>query len=311
MEISKTLEYMIQRTAARLEGNEKENPERQDYTGLREKAEQAVDALVGAMFPLHGQDLIEDEEASFQACRERNLRRAADMLEKILPKVLFAWQEPEEIIAELFRKLPDIRKQLDTDLLAAYQGDPAARSVDEIILSYPAFTAISAYRIAHVLYQNGVPLLPRMMTEYAHRQTGIDIHPGATIGDYFFIDHGTGVVIGETTTIGEHVKLYQHVTLGARSFAVEEDGSLVKGIKRHPDIGNRVVIYSGATILGGNTRIGDDCVIGGSVWLTHSVADGKTVLARAAVTGDNLLRDNTPDTAAVSAMQQSFMAAML
>ena len=122
-----------------------------------------------------------------------------------------------------------------------------------------------------------IPILPRMMTEHAHRLTGIDIHPGATIGRYFFIDHGTGVVIGETTTIGEHVKLYQHVTLGAKSFAVEEDGTLVKGIKRHPDIGNNVVIYAGATILGGDTVIGDNCTIGGNVWLLHSVPSGETV----------------------------------
>ena len=136
-----------------------------------------------------------------------------------------------------------------------------------------------------------VPLLPRMMTEYAHRTTGIDIHPGATIGDSFFIDHGTGVVIGETTTIGEHVKLYQHVTLGAKSFELGPDGNPVKGIKRHPDIGDRVVIYAGATILGGQTRIGSDCVIGGSVWLTHSVEAGKMVLARSAVMDTHLTRD--------------------
>ena len=125
----------------------------------------------------------------------------------------------------------------------------------------------------------GIPMLPRMMTEYAHQLTGIDIHPGATIGNYFFIDHGTGVVIGETTTIGEHVKLYQGVTLGAKSFELDENGNPVKGIKRHPDIGNHVIVYAGATILGGMTRIGDNCVIGGNVWLTHSIDAGRTVLA--------------------------------
>ena len=140
------------------------------------------------------------------------------------------------------------------------------------------------------------------MTEYAHRLTGIDIHPGATIGDSFFIDHGTGVVIGETTTIGRGVKLYQHVTLGAKSFEVGEDGAPVKGIKRHPDIGDRVVIYAGATILGGKTHIGSDCVIGGSVWLTHSVEAGKMVLARAAVTDAPLTRDIMSDPVLESAM---------
>ena len=138
------------------------------------------------------------------------------------------------------------------------------------MLAYPAFEAISIYRLAHRLYELAVPLIPRMMTEYAHRITGIDIHPGAKIGKYFFIDHGTGVVIGETCTIGDHVKLYQGVTLGAKSFALDEQGNPVKGIKRHPDIGNNVIIYAGATILGGDTVIGDDCVIGGNVWLTHS-----------------------------------------
>ena len=147
-----------------------------------------------------------------------------------------------------------------------------------------------------------MPLLPRLMTEYAHRLTGIDIHPGATIGDSFFIDHGTGVVIGETTTIGTGVKLYQHVTLGAKSFEVGEDGTLVKGIKRHPDIGDRVVIYSGATILGGKTQIGSDCIIGGSVWLTHSVEAGKMVLARSTVTDAPLTREIMSDPVLDSAM---------
>ena len=169
----------------------------------------------------------------------------------------------------------------------------------------------SSASLAHVLYTERVPLIPRVMSEYAHRLTGIDIHPGATIGDYFFIDHGTGVVIGETTTIGRNVKLYQHVTLGAKSFAVEEDGSLVKGIKRHPDIGDNVVIYAGATVLGGNTQIGSGCVIGGSVWLTHSVEPYKMVLARAAVSGDILLRDNLPDALSENELEQSRMAAML
>ena len=145
------------------------------------------------------------------------------------------------------------------------------------MLAYPGFEAISIFRLAHCLYELNVPLLPRMMTEYAHRNTGIDIHPGAEIGRYFFIDHGTGVVIGETCTIGDHVKLYQGVTLGAKSFEVDENGNPIKGIKRHPDIGSHVVIYAGATILGGQTRIGDNTTIGGNVWLTRSVPAGQTV----------------------------------
>ena len=179
---------------------------------------------------------------------------------------------------EFFRQLPAVRAMCQTDVEAFYDGDPAAYSTDEIIFCYPGLFAITVYRMAHVLYTLGVPMLPRMMTEYAHSLTGIDIHPGATIGPYFFIDHGTGVVIGETTVIGEHVKLYQGVTLGAKSFAVKADGTLVKGNKRHPNIGSNVVIYAGATILGGDTYIGDNCVIGGNVWLTHSVEPGKRVL---------------------------------
>ena len=173
--------------------------------------------------------------------------------------------------------LCDIARVLNTDILAAYEGDPAARSAEEILLAYPAFEAISIFRLAHKLYELKVPLIPRMMTEQAHSTTGIDIHPGATIGEYFFIDHGTGVVVGETCVIGHHVKLYQGVTLGAKSFACDEGGNPVKGVHRHPRVGNNVVIYAGATILGGDTHIGDGCTIGGSVWLTKSVPAGSTI----------------------------------
>ena len=174
-------------------------------------------------------------------------------------------------------QLPDLRKILAMDVEAAYQGDPACKSLDEVIFCYPGLEAISVYRLAHVLHGQGVPLIPRMMTEWAHSRTGIDIHPGATIGRYFFIDHGTGVVIGETTEIGDWVKLYQGVTLGALSFAADAEGNLVRGQKRHPTIEDHVVVYANATILGGNTIIGRGSVIGSSVWLTHSVEAGTTV----------------------------------
>lgn len=176
-----------------------------------------------------------------------------------------------EITVKLLESLPEIREQLHKDIQAAFDGDPAAVTKEEILLSYPSIEAISVYRLAHVLYINEVPIIPRIMSEYAHQRTGIDIHPGATIGDYFFIDHGTGVVIGETCTIGKNVKIYQGVTLGAKSFPLDEQGNPIKGVKRHPDIGDNVVIYAGATILGGDTSIGHDSVIGGNVWLTHSV----------------------------------------
>lgn len=175
------------------------------------------------------------------------------------------------MVEAFFASAGDIRDMLREDVLAGYEGDPAARSEMEVVLAYPGFYAIAVHRIAHCLLRAGVPLVPRVMSEHAHSRTGIDIHPGATIGPGFFIDHGTGVVIGETCVIGTRVKLYQGVTLGALSFAKDENGQLVKGIKRHPDVGDRVIVYAGATILGGDTKIGHDSVIGGNVWLTHSV----------------------------------------
>ena len=190
-------------------------------------------------------------------------------------------EQPEEEtrkICDAFEKrLPGIRKMLLKDVEALYEGDPAAESREEVMICYPGFFAISIFRLAHELYLLKTPLIPRIMTEFAHEKTGIDIHPGAIVGEYFFIDHGTGIVVGETTTIGDHVKLYQGVTLGARSFELDENGNPVKKIKRHPDIGNHVVIYANATILGGDTVIGDGCIIGGNTWLTHSVPAGSTV----------------------------------
>lgn len=185
--------------------------------------------------------------------------------------------DTESLAYAILEKLPEIKEMLLRDVEALYEGDPAARSPEEVILSYPGFYAISIYRIAHEFYKLRIPYIARIMTEFAHEKTGIDIHAGATIGEYFFIDHGTGIVIGETTTIGDHVKIYQGVTLGAKSFELDEDGNPVKGIKRHPDIGDRCVIYANATILGGNTRVGEGAVIGANVWLTHSVKAGETV----------------------------------
>ncbi|VTR97515.1 serine O-acetyltransferase [Tuwongella immobilis] len=179
---------------------------------------------------------------------------------------------------ELLRRLPKVRAVLELDVQAAYRGDPAAKSHHEIIFSYPGLEAITIYRIAHELRQLGVPFIPRMMTEYAHSKTGIDIHPGATIGHSFFIDHGTGVVIGETCDIGSHVKIYQGVTLGALSFRTDSDGQLIRGTKRHPTLQDEVIVYANATILGGETIVGARSVIGSSVWLTHSVAPDTVVV---------------------------------
>jgi len=181
------------------------------------------------------------------------------------------------VVKELLEDLPEIRSLLSSDIQAAFSGDPAAVSTEEVILSYPCVLAITTYRIAHELYVRCVPLIPRIMTEHMHSLTGIDIHPGAKIGRSFFIDHGTGVVIGETAEIGENVKLYQGVTLGALSFPKDEKGNIIKGRKRHPTIGNNVVIYSGATLLGAEAVIGDNVVIGGNVWVTSPISSGTKI----------------------------------
>ena len=181
-------------------------------------------------------------------------------------------QEARSLTEKFLTELPNIRAVLQEDVVAAYEGDPAATGKMEVVMAYPGLQAITVHRLAHALYRLKVPILPRVMSELAHSRTGIDIHPGATIGEHFFIDHGTGVVIGETTVIGRNVKLYQGVTLGALSFPKDEaTGMLMKGHKRHPNVEDNVVIYAGATILGGETTIGHDSEIGGNVWLMDSI----------------------------------------
>ncbi len=183
------------------------------------------------------------------------------------------------IVASFLDEMPVIRQMLRTDVEAAYEGDPAAQSLEEIIVAYPSLETVAIQRLAHVLYNKDLPLIPRMMTEWAHSRTGIDIHPGAQLGSHFFIDHGTGVVIGETSVIGAHVKIYQGVSLGAKSFQKDEQGRLVKGGKRHPDIGDHVTIYANAVILGGDTYIGSGSTIGGNVFLMVSVPPDSLVLS--------------------------------
>lgn len=187
-------------------------------------------------------------------------------------------QQGKEKAFAFLQSLGDIRKTLGTDVKAAYEGDPAASSYDEIIFCYPGILAITIYRIAHRLYELDIPILPRLMTEYAHSVTGIDIHPGAEIGDSFFIDHGTGVVIGQTCQIGKQVKIYQGVTLGALSFSRDESGNLDRQSKRHPTLEDNVTVYSGTTILGGDTTIGENSVVGGNIWLTKSVPANSKVI---------------------------------
>ncbi len=183
-------------------------------------------------------------------------------------------QRAQQLSLEFFRSIPEVRALVQTDLQAAYDGDPAATSKAEIIFSYPGLFAITVYRLAHVLYRLGVPMIPRIMTEHAHCVTGIGIHPGATIGRYFFIDHGTGIVVGETTVIGDRVKIYQGVTLGGLS---TRGGQSLRGKRRHPTIEDNVTIYAGVSILGGDTVIGADSVIGANAFITASIAPGTTV----------------------------------
>lgn len=245
-----------------------------------------VDLLSAVLFPLRlgpAELTPENEDAFILASLETALPLLATQLRMELAysdvhavagKDLGA--AAQSIIAALAGALPKIRRLLDTDLEAAYAGDPAARSVDEVLLCYPCVTAVIHHRIAHELYLLGAPLVARIIAEIAHSRTGIDIHPGARIGESFFIDHGTGVVIGQTAIIGDRVRIYQAVTLGARSFRTDEQGKLVKDDPRHPIVEDDVTIYSGATILGRIT-IGKGSVIGGNVWLTRSVPPGSRV----------------------------------
>ena len=206
-----------------------------------------------------------------------NLASLSAELEKDIA-LLCPGRNAAEIVADFVKTLPAVKKLVESDVEAAYEGDPAAMSRMEVVMAYPGLYAVTVHRLAHELYKLKVPVIPRIMSELAHSKTGIDIHPGATIGERFFIDHGTGVVIGETCVIGRNVKLYQGVTLGAKSFAKDPDtGALVKGIKRHPNVEDNVVIYAGATILGGDTTIGHDSEIGGSVWLISSVPPNSRV----------------------------------
>ena len=245
-------------------------------------------ALLSALFPgCLTYEPIDHEDLGAVRARLRAIAEALTdqvarieayrVLERSRPEGFDARARAEAVTRTLFARLPEIRSLLQDDVLAAYEGDPAAHSNMEIVMAYPGLMAVATHRVAHVLYEEGAHLIPRVWSEYAHSRTGIDIHPGATIGRGFFIDHGTGVVIGETCVIGRHVKLYQGVTLGARSFRKDSEGRLVKGIKRHPNVEDDVVIYANATILGGDTVIGKGSVIGGNVWLAHSVPPGSRI----------------------------------
>lgn len=264
------------------------DPDACQKLGGRKAVQRVLHDLISVLFPgCHGEEPLGgcDCKSQVQELLDDAMRQLSGQITQALayehrvrgggngsdvPDAEFR-RRAEGIAGEFAEGLPTIQQQLQSDIVAAYEGDPAAKSAMEIVLSYPGLYAIAVHRVAHMLARHQVPLLPRIMSEWAHSQTGIDIHPGAAIGPAFFIDHGTGVVVGETCQIGSHVKLYQGVTLGALSFQKDDQGRLVKGIKRHPNVGDYVVIYAGATILGGETTIGAHSVIGGNVWLTHSV----------------------------------------
>ena len=249
--------------------------------------ERMVEQLKGALFPMRlGPPQLRNDTEDFyvghtldealQELQQQALLELRHAARGVAGHEVQLAERAAGLAREFAHTLPAIRRVLDTDVMAAWQGDPAARSVDEVLLCYPGVLAMIHHRLAHKLYALGLPLLARIVAEIAHSRTGIDIHPGATIGPAFFIDHGTGVVIGETAVIGERVRLYQNVTLGAKRFPVADDGVLAKGLPRHPILEDDVVIYAGATVLG-RVTIGKGAVIGGNVWLTHDVPAGGSV----------------------------------
>ena len=241
----------------------------------------AVDAacveLLSILFPgFHGEPIVhagELPEVTMGRIRSLHARLKPEIVKSLaaVNGAAATEQHADELLAFFFSQLAGLREMLWADIDAAYEGDPSVHSFEEIILAYPTIEAIAVQRMAHLLYGKGLPLVPRMMTEWAHGETGIDIHPGAQIGSHFFIDHGTGVVIGETCVIGSHVKLYHGVTLGARSFQKDEQGHIRKGGKRHPNVEDHVTIYPNSTVLGGDTVVGARSTIGGNVFLTESV----------------------------------------
>lgn len=284
MELNEWLNNKVPEISNELTNFNKDHFDMENSIGFkgRDRIYRVLESFRTALFPgIYDQKPI--DEVRLNMAVSNNLRKAALDLRDILQKALFysdgqsegcektSQNAADQIVMDLMNQFPEIRKTLQLDIQAAYDGDPAATSTEEILLSYPSIQAVCIHRIAHELYKMNVKIIPRIMSEYAHELTGIDIHPGASIGHSFFIDHGTGVVIGETCTIGNDVKIYQGVTLGALSFPSDENGNPIKGIKRHPDIEDNVIIYAGATILGGKTKIGHDTVLGSNIWLTHSV----------------------------------------
>ncbi len=291
MELSKWMNGSLHSLVKKLSENinSSYHIETEDDLSLSGRIEiyEILDNFLSVLFPgAYSKTKVEKEDLSFFI--DDILRHAAFGLLKHTREVLRFYckdkhcetcnceERANEAVVDLMEKLPLVRKILLQDIKAAYEGDPAATSFDEIVFSYPGIEAIATYRIAHILYEKEIPIIPRIMTERAHSRTGIDIHPGAKIGPGFFIDHGTGVVIGETCRIGKNVKIYQGVTLGALS-PFDREGKPRKGEKRHPDIEDDVIIYANATILGGKTVIGKGAIIGGNTWITDPVPPGSLI----------------------------------
>jgi serine O-acetyltransferase len=291
MEMQKWINKQVPRVAERLEKGIIAGFYAQDEEGLdlsgRTAIYEVLNDILAVLFPgFYSREKVSKKEVNFFI--GDMLRHISIRLGKIISEIFkyhcrkkncrncSCEKQAQEALMKLIESLPEIRAMLLKDIEAAYAGDPAASCIEEIILSYPCIEAIATYRIAHLLYTLDVPLLPRIMSEHAHSRTGIDIHPGAEIAPGFFIDHGTGVVVGETTTIGRNVRLYQGVTLGALS-PFDEQGRPKRGKKRHPDIEDEVIIYANATILGGKTVIGRKAIIGGNTWITRSVPAGTKV----------------------------------
>ncbi len=262
------------------------------YTSFRKeipsivKAQNFADNIIGFLFPFKA-----DKKCTLPLIELNLSQLQLDFKDLINPMEKILKENPNTLTQNFFEKIPEIYESLMNDARLFLDFDPAARSMESVILYYPGFYCIAIYRLAHVLYELNIPYLPRMMSEYAHSKTGVDIHPGATIGDHFFIDHGTGIVIGETTTIGKNVKIYQGVTLGAAYVKKS-----MKGIKRHPTIEDNVIIYSGSSILGGDTVVGHDTVVGGNVWLTKSVPPFSVVYheSQVIIRDSKKFRENEP-----------------
>ncbi len=285
--INRNVPSIVDRLERNIFSGFSSNEEGLDLSG-RQVIYGVLNDILAVLFPgFYSADKIPKKEMNFYL--GDTLRHVTLRLGKVITEILnyhcrnkgncdecTCEERAQKALITLVESLPDIRAMLVEDIQAAFDGDPAASCVEEVILSYPCIEAIATHRIAHLLYSLDVPFIPRIMSEHAHSRTAIDIHPGATIGARFFIDHGTGTVIGETTTIGRNVRLYQGVTLGAVS-PFDKQGQPARGVKRHPDIEDEVIIYANATILGGSTVIGKGAIIGGNTWITHSVPPGDVV----------------------------------